>query len=173
MPNDFIDDFFIERIVILVVVFFGGKWLIRKIGERVLMHMEKGGKDATVHARGKTIGSVISTTGNMILYTIAILMLLDALNVKTTAILTGAGLIGLAIGFGSQAIIKDFISGLFVLIEDQYRIGERVKIGALEGDVRKITMRLTTLQGDSGEMHFIPNGTVTGVTNLSREKKGE
>ncbi|MCI0542637.1 mechanosensitive ion channel family protein [bacterium] len=174
MPNEIIDDFFIERIIVIVLIVIGGKWLIRKIGARVVAHMEKEGHEGTSASfrdRAKTLAAVISATGNAIIYAIAFFMILNALHVDTTPILTGVGIIGLGVGFGSQALVKDLVSGLFVLLEDQYRIGEWVRIGAVEGSVRKVTMRLTILEGDGGAIHYIPNGTVTGVTNLSRQRK--
>ncbi len=178
MPNEILDGFFFEKIIIVVLIVIGGKWLMRKVGERIVAHMEKESQGST-HGKGstsfqdraKTLAGVISATGNTVIYTVAFFMVLNALHVDTTPILTGAGIIGLAIGFGSQALVKDLVSGLFVLLEDQYRIGEWVKISGVEGSVRKVTMRLTILEGDGGAIHYIPNGTVTGVTNISREKK--
>lgn len=173
MPSDYIDDFFFERIIIIVLLVISGKWLLGKIVRRALSRMEGVRKDdPSARERTETLAEVISATGNTVIYLIALFMALDVFHVNIAPVLTGAGILGLAIGFGSQALVKDVVSGFFMLIEDQYRIGERVKVVDLEGVVKKITMRLTVIAGNDGEVHYIPNGTVTKVTNYSREKKG-
>jgi small conductance mechanosensitive channel len=85
------------------------------------------------------------------------------------ALVAGAGILGLAIGFGAQSLVKDVISGFFVLLEDQYGVGENVRIGALEGVVEGMTLRLTVLRNADGEVHVIPNGSIQTVTVLSRD----
>lgn len=173
MPSDYIDDFFFERIIIIVLLVILGKWFLGKIVRRALSHMEGMRKnDPSFKERAETLGDVLGATGNTIIYLIALFMFLDAFHINTAPILTGAGILGLAIGFGSQALVKDVVSGFFALIEDQYRVGEKVKIADLEGSVKKITMRLTVIAGENGEIHYIPNGTIAKVTNFSREKKG-
>ena len=86
-----------------------------------------------------------------------------------TTVLAGAGIAGLAIGFGAQSLVKDLIAGFFVLLGDQYGVGESVRIGTLEGVVEEMTLRLTVLRNVDGEIHVIPNGSVQTVTVLSRD----
>jgi small conductance mechanosensitive channel len=85
-------------------------------------------------------------------------------------ILAGAGVIGLAIGFGAQSLVKDFVSGLFILIENQYDIGDKVKIGSSEGNVIRITMRSTVLRDEEGKTYYISNGSIKDVINMSQHK---
>jgi small conductance mechanosensitive channel len=86
-----------------------------------------------------------------------------------STLLAGAGIAGLAIGFGAQSLVKDVISGFFVLLGDQYGVGENVRIGTLEGTVEEMSLRVTTLRNADGEIHVIPNGSVQTVTVLSRD----
>ena len=92
--------------------------------------------------------------------------------VDVKPILAGLGIVGFALGFGFQNAVKDFISGILILIENQYAIGDMVKIGTFEGKVSRITLRLTVLEGSEGEI-TIPNGSVvsSGIVNFSRKRK--
>jgi len=85
--------------------------------------------------------------------------------------LAGVGVIGLAIGFGAQSLVKDFVSGLFILVENQYRIGDKVKIGSSEGNVIRITMRSTVLKDEEGKIYYISNGSIKNVINMTQQKK--
>ncbi|MBU4031044.1 mechanosensitive ion channel family protein, partial [Patescibacteria group bacterium] len=112
---------------------------------------------------------IIVATGNVVIYVIILLMVLSLFGLDITPILAGAGVIGLAIGFGAQSLVKDFVSGLFILIENQYDMGDRVKIGTFEGRVVKITMRSTVLRDDEGKTFYISNGLINNVINLSQD----
>lgn len=101
------------------------------------------------------------------IYLLAAIMLLAELGVSTTSLLAGAGVVGLAIGFGAQGIVKDVLTGFFILFEDQYSVGDYVKISGLSGVVTDIGIRVTKLKDFSGEVHIIPNGSVEKVTNMS------
>lgn len=100
-------------------------------------------------------------------YLLAALMILAELGFSTTSLLAGAGVVGLAIGFGAQGIVKDVLTGFFILFEDQYSVGDYVKISGLAGVVTDIGIRVTKLRDFSGEVHIIPNGSVEKVTNMS------
>ncbi len=122
--------------------------------------------------RARTVESVIRLIGNTILYSIVVFLALEALGIDIRPLLAGAGALGLIAGLGSQTLMKDFVSGILISAEDQYRVGERVVINSItEGVVVKIAMRLTTLRGDSGEVHNILNSAIVTVTNLSRNKE--
>ena len=106
-------------------------------------------------------------TGNIVIYVVITVMVLSLFGVDIRPILAGAGVIGLAIGFGAQSLVKDFVSGLFILVENQYGIGDTVKIGSFEGRVVRITMRSTVLRNTEGKTYFISNGLIKDVINLS------
>lgn len=121
--------------------------------------------------RAKTLGLIIKSIGNVLIYSVLLFMVLSLSGVDIRPILASAGIIGLAIGFGSQSLVKDFVSGLFILIENQYGVGDRVKIGNFEGNVVKITMRSTVLMDDEKKVYYISNGLIKDVTNMSQQKK--
>ncbi|WP_353097391.1 mechanosensitive ion channel family protein [Tissierella praeacuta] len=118
--------------------------------------------------RATTIGEVLKKIVKCILYFIGIVMILDMFNVNTTSILATAGIGGLAIGFGAQSLVKDIITGFFILFEDQYAVGDYIKIESLEGTVEELGLRVTKLRDFSGDLHIVPNGRVQVVTNKTR-----
>lgn len=123
--------------------------------------------------REKTLKDVLRTLAAVILWVIVILILLQQLGVNLATLATGAGLFGVIFGFGAQSAIKDFVSGLCIISENQYRVGDiiRVQIGgiSLSGTVERLTIRITQLRDLDGNLHTISNGTPQAVTNLSYE----
>lgn len=105
----------------------------------------------------------------IILIVLAILMILQELGLKIGPILAGAGIVGVAVGFGGQYLIKDVITGLFMILENQYRIGDVVKIDGTDGVVQDITLRKTTLRNLDGTVHHINHGSIVLVSNLSKD----
>lgn len=99
---------------------------------------------------------------------IALLSILDILNVPTRSILAGAGLVGLAVGFGAQQLVRDVISGFFVIFEDQFAVGEYITAGGVSGIVEEIDLRVTKIRDFSGDLHIVPNGSLGTVTNHCR-----
>ena len=157
----------------IVALFFLGRFAVKKVIQRIVQ-MASDDDDSTTSSRerrAETLGKVGIATGSIVIYAITFLMVLDVLEFDIRPILTGVGVVGLAIGFGAQSLVKDFVSGLFILIENQYGVGDKVKIGAFEGTVVKITMRSTVLQGEEGGLYFIANGSISNVLNYSREEK--
>ena len=118
--------------------------------------------------RAETLGHIIITSGNIVIYSVLLLMILSVFGVDIRPILAGAGVVGLAIGFGTQSLVKDFVSGLFILVENQYGIGDKIKIGSSEGTVVRITMRSTVLKDEEGKLYYISNGLIKDVVNMSQ-----
>jgi len=160
-------------IVWIIILFFFGKIILKLIVKRLIRIVDDGNDAHTSQKekRAETLGHIIITTGNIVIYIVILLMVLGLFGVDITPILAGAGVIGLAIGFGAQSLVKDFVSGLFILVENQYGIGDRVKIGSFEGQVIRITMRSTALRDNEGKTFHISNGLIKDVVNLSQ--KGE
>ena len=159
----------------IVVLFFFGKFILKKVVRRMVRltgHLGRTvDKDkSNLETRAKTLGTVLVATGNVIIYTIILLMILDLFGVDIRPILAGAGIVGLAVGFGAQSLVKDFVSGLFILIENQYNVGDKVKIGNFEGTVIKITIRSTVLQDSEGRVLYVSNGSISNVINYSNKK---
>lgn len=154
----------------IIALFFLGRMALKLVVKR-LIHMVDDGDDkhtSQKEKRAETLGRIIITTGNIVIYVVIMLMVLSLFGIDITPILAGAGVIGLAIGFGAQSLVKDFVSGLFILVENQYGIGDRVKIGSFEGRVVRITMRSTVIRDDDGKNFYISNGLIKDVTNLSQ-----
>ena len=157
-------------IVWIIILFFFGR-LILKLIVRRLARIVDDGNEAHISQKEKrteTLGHIIVSIGNIIIYSIILFMVLNLFGIDIRPILMGAGVIGLAIGFGSQSLVKDFVSGLFILIENQYGIGDKVKIGSSEGNVIKITMRSTVLKDEEGKIYYISNGSIKDVINMSQ-----
>ena len=160
-------------IIWITILFFFGKLILKLIVKR-LARIVDDGDDANIsqkEQRAETLGRIIMSIGNMAIYAIILLMVLDLFGVDIRPILAGAGIIGLAIGFGAQSLVKDFVSGLFILVENQYGIGDKVKIGSSEGNVIRITMRSTVLKDKEGKVYYISNGSIKDVINMSQQKK--
>lgn len=118
--------------------------------------------------RANTLGVIIKKLVRYILYFIWIVISLEMFDINTTSILATAGIGGLAVGFGAQSLVKDVITGFFILFEDQYAVGDYVKIESYEGIVEELGVRVTKLRDFSGELHIIPNSTIQVVTNKTR-----
>jgi small conductance mechanosensitive channel len=100
---------------------------------------------------------------------VAILMLLRELTIDVVPILTGAGIAGLAVGFGAQNLVRDVISGFFIILEDQVRIGDAARINGVAGTVEQINLRTIVVRDGEGAVQVFPNGTITALANLSKQ----
>ena len=123
--------------------------------------------------RGETLKQVVHSTSKVIIITIAAMMILHELGLNVTPIVASAGILGLAVSLGSQNLMKDVINGFFILIEDQFGIGDVVKIGDHSGTVEKMNLRTTTLKDNSGSIHIIPNGQINQLTVLRGQNRHE
>lgn len=149
--------------------------IIQYIVLRIVIHFAARGLKNFLHSRAVRLGdrrrdtlySLFDNVLTYVLYFFFILIALDTLGVHIMALLAGAGIAGLAIGFGAQGLIKDILTGFFILFEDQYGVGDSVQINGSSGTVVAIGLRLTKLKGSAGELYIIPNGQVSEVTNYS------
>jgi len=119
--------------------------------------------------RLKTVLSILNSVIGVTVWVIAGIAALGAAGVNTAPLVAGAGVLGVALGFGAQSLIEDFISGLFIVSENQYRVGDVVKLGDIGGKVERISMRSTTLRDLDGNLHHIPNGHIKVVTNKTMD----
>lgn len=125
--------------------------------------------DEETARRADTIIAVVERTFGIGLLIIGIVMVLDAVQVDVTAIITGLGITGLALALGAQALVKDAINGIFLLAEDQYRRGDVIKIADVTGTVEDITLRRTIIRDVDGVVHSVPNGSINVVSNYTRD----
>ncbi len=126
-------------------------------------------EDSELDRRTKTIFRVIHSTGVVVIVSTAIMMILTELGVAITPVLASVGFVGLAFGLGAQTLVKDMIAGLFILIEDQYTVGDVAEIGGITGTVEHMTLRATEIRDMYGTVHIIPNGEIRIVANKSRD----
>lgn len=120
--------------------------------------------------RVQTLKSLALSVMRYTLYFLAITMILEEFNFPVSSLLAGAGILGLAVGFGAQNLVKDVISGFFILAENQFSVGEHVMIENIEGIVEEIGIRTTKVKAFEGQIHIIPNGQINIVTNYTSTK---
>jgi len=121
----------------------------------------------TSDRREDTLSRLLDSVITYVVYFIAIMMVLSVLGIDVKALIAGAGVVGLAVGFGAQSLVKDVISGFFIIFEDQFSVGDHIRIGTFEGNVETIGLRTTKIKSGTGEVHILPNGSITQVTNFS------
>ncbi|MBM4292723.1 MAG: mechanosensitive ion channel, partial [Deltaproteobacteria bacterium] len=162
--------------LIPLVALFASRF-IRRFGERAFSYvlLEKSGQSMTDRERQErqersaTLFQVFKAASNLLILTLMVIYLLKAVQVDVTPIIASAGVLGLAIAFGAQELVKDFFAGFFILLENQYNIGDVVRIQDTFGKIEQITLRLTIMRDEEGVVHFIPNGQVGKVSNCTRE----
>lgn len=121
----------------------------------------------TSERREETLSKLLDNILSYVVYFIALMMILSVLTIDVKALLAGAGIVGLAVGFGAQSLVKDIITGFFIIFEDQFSVGDHVRIGVFEGNVEAIGLRTTKIKSWTGELHILPNGSIVQVTNFS------
>ena len=130
---------------------------------------ESGAEGGTGQTRMATILPIFQMTMQATIIVITVLLALSQLGVNITPLLAGAGVLGLAIGFGAQTLVKDIVSGVFFLLDDAFRLGEFITVGATNGVVSKISIRSLQLRQDTGQLHIVPYGSMSQLTNNSRD----
>ncbi len=160
------------EMVLIVALFIFGKGLLSFAVKKVISCANDGDDehDTAREKKAKTLGHIILSLGNIAIYIVIFLMVLSLFDVDIRPILAGLGIGGLALGFGAQSLVKDIVTGIFILLESQYNIGDKVKIGSDEGEVIKITMRSTVLRDDEGRTHYISNSSIKNAINFSQQK---
>ena len=119
--------------------------------------------------RAQTLGSIMRSTATAAIYTIAVLMSLGEFDVDLGPLVAGAGIAGIALGFGAQSIVRDFLTGFFMLVEDQYGVGDIVDVGEASGVVEAISLRMTQIRDVNGTLWYVPNGEIHRVANKSQK----
>ena len=158
--------FKITAIIIIAILLTN---LIRRAINLFGYEIAKNSRDQDAVTRANTLGRVFRYIASVTIYLIAFMLILSELKINIAPILGAAGIVGVAIGFGAQSLVKDYVGGLFILIEDQIRQGDSIKIEGYEGTVEEITLRYVRLRDYDGFVHFIPNGQIRIVTNMGRD----
>jgi small conductance mechanosensitive channel len=120
-------------------------------------------------ARAETLGAVLRSLASFVVWGIATITIMGELGIDLRALIAGAGLAGVALGFGAQSLVKDFLAGIFILIEDQYGVGDIVDVGDASGTVEEVTLRTTKIRDVCGTMWHVPNGQILRVANKSQQ----
>jgi small conductance mechanosensitive channel len=167
-----VGDWFVStglRIFVIAIVTLILMKLIRVLADRLssLFHKEK--MDAESRKRADTLTSVIRHLLNVVILIVVFMTILGQLGIEIGPILAAAGIVGLAVGFGAQSLVKDVINGFFILLEDQVRVGDWVEVGDKRGVVERVNLKMTVLRDLNGKVHFIPNGNIEVVTNLTKD----
>lgn len=167
----------IKVVVILIVAWVAtrvAKLVIRKV-LRNLVRVKNGIKQGRFEGidladeRLKTLEKVCSSVAKTAVWLIALITLLPEFGVNIGPLLAGLGIAGLALGFGARSLVADYISGLFILLEDQYRIGEEVDISGTKGKVKDFNLRRTVIEDENGVLNFVPNSQIKKASNFSRK----
>ncbi|MDE0189626.1 MAG: mechanosensitive ion channel family protein [bacterium] len=119
--------------------------------------------------RTRTLGAVLRSIASIVIYGMAVMMSLAEFDVNLGPLIAGAGIVGVAVGFGAQSLVKDFLTGVFMLLEDQYGVGDVVNVGETVGVVEAVKLRTTQIRDISGTVWYIPNGEIRRVANLSQD----
>lgn len=153
-----------------LVSIFIGHWMAKEGGGADEHGDEAGGEIGGVGlSRTATLLPIVRKTARFVIVTVSFIMVLDHWGVNIGPILAGAGVVGLAIGFGAQTLVKDIVSGLFFLADDAFRVGEYIDVGGTMGNVEKISLRSLRLRHHRGLVHTIPYGEIPKLTNFSRD----
>ncbi|UOF91741.1 mechanosensitive ion channel family protein [Fodinisporobacter ferrooxydans] len=141
-----------------IVIKFGTSFIQRVFQHRALRLNER---------RNRTLQSLVINVLRYVVYFLLIMAILEALNIPVTTLLAGAGVVGVAIGFGAQNLVRDVITGFFIIFEDQFAVGDSIQTGQFRGTVEEFGLRITKLRAWTGEIYILPNSSITQVTNFS------
>ncbi|KAA9376783.1 mechanosensitive ion channel family protein [Microbispora cellulosiformans] len=179
-------------VLVLVVLILAGTLIVRKValrlitrltvrasvgvlperlrGKAVLTSVDAAAAIMTERrrARAETMGSVLRSLASVVILGTGALMIFAKLGIPITPLLTSVGIIGVALGFGAQELVKDFIAGMFMLLEDQYGVGDVIDTGVATGTVEAVTLRITRLRDADGKVWYVRNGTITRIGNESQ-----
>lgn len=164
----------LPAIIILALILMGLLkllgFVVKRLKKTAIQRLHKSQRDDEEgQKRINTIAEITQGVGKIFLWTIFILMILEKININIGPILASAGIVGLAVGFGAQELVRDFISGFFMLLEDQIREGDVAIINGTSGTVAKIELRTTTLRDASGVVHIFQNGKINSLSNMTKE----
>ena len=159
----------ISRTLLALAVLAAGL-LVLKIGRLVIRKLALRRKNSTreMIGRAKTFRSIVSSVFSYIVYFVMVAVILYLFGVDVTSMLAAAGVVGIAVAFGAQTLVKDLLGGLFIWGEHAIAVGDVVTINDLSGSVEEITIRTTSIRSFNGNLHIIPNGDIRAITNMSR-----
>jgi len=157
-----------------ILLIIAAAWLAKKVLFAAVDKFEQrfaqaGDVPSETEKRAKTLSGIIHTTLIVTIYAVALITIISELGIQIGPLLAGAGIAGLAVGFGAQSLVKDVINGFFLLLENQIRVGDVVEIAGIGGLVESVSLRTTSLRDQQGRLHIIPNGSISVVTNFTKD----
>lgn len=160
----------VPRIVVILIITIVLLWILRAITRRLRALSKRQELPSGLRAQQlNTLAGVIKGFGLFVIIFSALIQILGVLNIDVKPLIASAGVVGLAIGFGAQTLVKDVINGFFILLENQYDIGDVVRLGTVQGTVEEMTLRRTVLRDGDGTVHTVPNSEIKIVSNLTRD----
>ena len=157
------------QILLIIVIAMVVLRVLNGIVRRSFSRMEKGRKDPEFSKRTDTLSGISANVIGVVVMIIAAMMILKEFGIDIGPVLAGAGVLGLAVGFGAQNLVQDVISGFYILMEDQIRVGDVVQIAGKGGLVERVSLRLTVIRDLAGNVHYVRNGHIDVVTNMTKE----
>lgn len=155
------------RVIVILLLAALMMSVSRRIIQRVRLAMQRHAHTAEQAKRIDTIGRVFRYVAAVVIGLIATMLVLSEVGISIAPILGAAGVVGVAVGFGAQSLVKDFFSGFFILLENQVRVGDVVEVAGKSGLVEEITLRYVRMRDFDGNVHFVPNGEITIVSNFT------
>jgi small-conductance mechanosensitive channel len=156
------------KIILIIILTFTALKISRVLANRIFSVFKKTEMEIEMQKRADTLNSLIRYILNSVILAVSLVMILGELGIQIGPVLAAAGIVGLAVGFGAQQLVQDVISGFFILLEDQIRVGDVVQISGVGGLVEKVSLRLIVLRDLAGNVHYIRNGQVSDVTNMTK-----
>jgi small conductance mechanosensitive channel len=179
------------RILLILVIAVVVRWLLRRVIDRAIRDRTSAGQPKTPalirplkerastragaslaserrRQRAKTVASLLKSITSFVVYGVAIILILGELGINLAPILASAGVIGVAVAFGAQNLVRDFLSGMFMIVEDQYGVGDWVDTGEASGTVEAVGLRVTTLRDIGGAVWYVRNGSISRVGNYNQ-----
>ncbi len=161
------------KVIAILAMAYLGQIIAKKFIERIVRRSVIASKFKTKKdevQREDTLISILKTAANAAIWVVAGLSILGVFDINIAPLLAGAGVVGVALGFGAQSLVKDLLAGLFILLENQYRVGDVLQVNqSVAGIVEKISLRVTILRDLDGKVHYVPNGVIEIATNLTME----
>ncbi len=157
------------RILVIIIIAIIAMTLAKMLANRILAPLKEGSRGIEAKKRADTLGAIITYVLSVAVISVAIVVILSEFGVQIGPILAAAGVVGLAVGFGAQSLVQDVISGFFILLQDEVRVGDVVNVGGKGGLVEQVNLKMVVLRDLSGNVHYIRNGLIDVVTNMTKD----
>ena len=161
--------FGVPQLLFALFAAFIAQQIVRFFVRRMNLSAQQLVANSTRASQLRTMAAILRATGYAVIGFYLLTQILSAIGVSLGPFIASAGVIGLGISFGAQSIFKDMLTGIFILVEDQYAVGDTIRIAGLTGSVEDLSLRITRLRDADGTLHLIPNSQITTVSNLSRD----